>query len=1174
MILTICSASLYAQGEYNQWYFGNGAALDFNSGNPLSKSGSAMFSTEGSASIADCNGNLLFYTNGSSVWNKNNQQMSNGFGLKGDDFSTQSALIVKRPNSSTIYYIFTASDEEGLNYSTVNMAANGGLGDVSSKNILLTSGGTQKITVTRHANGQDAWVISHENNNDRFNAFLVTASGVSSSAVISYSGPSHTSGHGDIKISPKGDKILTAVEFMDLITLSDFNNATGVVSNTYSSNKFPQPHGCEFSASGNFAYVSSACFFGSNCTNAGISQLNMSMATPSLIWSTSQKISGSSRAWGSMRRHTNGVIYCTDDESSYLGAIKNPDVLGTGTNYNHNAVYIGSKKAGWELPNDVLVSSAVVPGSISITATPGLCPEDSYTFNILSAQSVVSASWDFGDPASGFSNFSSQINPAHKFSAPGNYTVSVFINIDGCHTTSITKGITVLANPDANAGPDISICSGIPSTIGSAGAANYSYSWSPATGLSSATVANPVVTLTNNTLSNTVSSYFLTVSLKGCISRDTIHVTVRPLPVVDAGNNKAFCSSDTIQIGGATNPAVATYLWTPAKGLSSIAISNPLLTLENNNSTTDFYKYHITATGTNGCINKDSIQIMVYPLPNAGDSNVYVCPGDSIQLFAVSNGASYKWSPNLQISAINIYNPVVWPLFPRYYYLDVTDANGCKNLDSVFVNSTGTVPTSAGPDTSICRMDSVQIGGTPSAPPGTTYTWIPATGLSDAHSANPMASPAITTTYYLLTQNDTCGGIDSVVVTVHQLPNVDAGLNTEICFGDSLQLTATGAANYLWTPATNITSTNIANPLVFPKQNTVYKVLGTDIFSCENTDSIVIKVNLLPIANAGLDTGLCINDTIQLQASGGVSYLWKPSIGLSDSTIKNPLAFPLQTRDYVLQVTDIKGCKKKDTVHVSVHPLPVISTLNNTLICEGSSINLWAKGGVKYHWWPTKSLNDSAIANPTATPTSPTTYYVEVTDSYNCTDTASFDITLNIVPTAIFSVVNQTPGCEGYRTEFTNTSINADSQLWIYGDGSTSTEKVPQHTYPFGKNVVTQLIVTNNGLCSDTMSLPLNIKSIFDAVSITNGNVMTLNNDGINECFSVDVKDEFQGCVSLKIYDRWGLLMYSDDSYAYGKCWDGRNHQNMQAVKPGTYYYVLSIHDYSKTGFITVLGDE
>ena len=1175
-IILLCTIHLltFGQGEDNQWYFGEGAALDFNSGNPIAKLSSAMNinedQAEGSASIADCKGQLLFYSNGEQVWNKSNQPMLNGSGLHGDIYATQSALIVKKPKSSNTYYLFTASDQYGLQYSIINMLLNGGKGDVISKNNSLNPTGTQKITLTRHANGQDVWVITHYNNSNRFDAFLVSSIGVSNSPVTSLSGPIHNSGHGDIKISPDGSKILTCVQRMDMACLSSFNNTNGSVSNTNATLKFPQPHGGEFSANSQVAYINALCLSGFPCANAGVSQLNLLAGSPSAIWNTSTVVSKNTFLEGSMRRHSNGIIYCTGSGMQSLSAIKSPNTLGMGCNFTNNAVNLGGRTTSWELPNNVLLSPPIIPGSIDFTATAGICPQDPYNFNIVSTQNITAVSWNFGDPASGGNTFSSLLTPSHTFSAPGTFTISIFLTVDGCYNTSLSKTITVIANPKAVAGSDLNICSGSAASIGAAAGAPYSYLWTPSIGLSNANIANPKITKTNAGPANSINTYILTTSYQTCKSLDTVEVTIKALPIVDAGNNNTICSGDSLSIGTIANNAIATYSWTPVLGLSSSSISNPKLSLSNN--TAKVYKYNLSAQGKNACNNKDSVLITVNPLPNAGKKSNYLCPGGSLQLMAVNNGKNYAWTPNYNISDTTIYNPTVWPLNPQYYYLKVTDINNCSNFDSVFVNSTGTVPTDAGADSSICAGDSIKIGGNPSAPVGITYQWMPTQGLSDAHIANPMASPSNTTTYYLHTQSDTCVGLDSIVILVHQLPPVDAGQAAEICFGDSIQLQASGAIKYLWSPNNNINYSDSAAPTVFPKKSGFFTVAGTDQFSCVKRDSVEIVVNPLPLANAGLDSGLCIRDSIQLHATGGIDYLWSPALTLSSATLANPFAFPKQNTIYTLIVTDAKGCKKNDSIAITVHQLPLIETLKNTLICEGSSIHLYANGGVKYHWWPTESLNDSSSANPWARPAVPTTYYVAVSDSYHCTDTASFQITLNVVPKAEFTVLKQTPGCEGFRSEFTNTSINANSHLWIYGDGGSSTEKIPQHTYPFGKNVNTQLIVTNNGLCSDTMSIPLNIKEIGDAVNITNGNVLTLNNDGLNECFNVLVNDEFEKCVNVKIYDRWGILIYK--SNIYGECWDGKNSSTKQLVANGTYYYVISINDYSKTGYITVLGAE
>ena len=115
-----------AQKEYDQWRFGYGAGIDFTTGNPTLVSGNSIFSQESAASVADCFGKLLFYTDGETVWSKNDGIMDGGTGLNavsGSYPSTQGCLIVKRPNSSSIYYLFTASDIYGVNYSVVNTAS-------------------------------------------------------------------------------------------------------------------------------------------------------------------------------------------------------------------------------------------------------------------------------------------------------------------------------------------------------------------------------------------------------------------------------------------------------------------------------------------------------------------------------------------------------------------------------------------------------------------------------------------------------------------------------------------------------------------------------------------------------------------------------------------------------------------------------------------------------------------------------------------------------------------------------------------------------------------------------------------------------------------------------------------------------------------------------------------
>ena len=171
---------LIAQKEANIWYFGEYAGLDFNSGNPVAITDGQLSTSEGCASIADSNGNLLFYTDGITVWDKSHNVMLNGNGLLGNSDSTHSAIIVPKPDSQEIYYIFTVDAQagnNGMNYSEVNLSLNGGLGAITTnKNINLLPRSTEQITAVVHGNGLDYWIICHPWDSNKFNSFLVTPS--------------------------------------------------------------------------------------------------------------------------------------------------------------------------------------------------------------------------------------------------------------------------------------------------------------------------------------------------------------------------------------------------------------------------------------------------------------------------------------------------------------------------------------------------------------------------------------------------------------------------------------------------------------------------------------------------------------------------------------------------------------------------------------------------------------------------------------------------------------------------------------------------------------------------------------------------------------------------------------------------------------------------------------
>ena len=214
-IIFILISSMFcasAQNEGNIWYFGASAGLDFNSGAPVALIDGMLNTNEGCATISDNNGNLLFYTDGMTAYNKNHDVMPNGTGLLGHTSSTQSGVIVKKPGSTTIYYIFTVDGMSGnlggLNYSEVDMTLQGGYGDINTnKNIPIFTNACEKITSIKHQNNSDYWIVARLENSNTYHSYLLTSSGLNMTPVVTNIGPIYINKIGYLRGSSDGNKI-------------------------------------------------------------------------------------------------------------------------------------------------------------------------------------------------------------------------------------------------------------------------------------------------------------------------------------------------------------------------------------------------------------------------------------------------------------------------------------------------------------------------------------------------------------------------------------------------------------------------------------------------------------------------------------------------------------------------------------------------------------------------------------------------------------------------------------------------------------------------------------------------------------------------------------------------------------------------------------------------------
>ena len=365
LLLALLAFSLFSQTASAQrltdkWYFGRQAGLDFSSGTPTPLLDGAMTTYEGCATATTKRGELLFYTDGQTVWNRQHQPMPGGRHLMGSGSSTQSALIVPDPGSGNIFYIFTVAAQgapDGLRYSVVDMTRAGGLGDVPRANLLLITPVAEKLAAVRHANGRDVWVVAHRWNSNAFVSFLVTAEGVSggkpllSNVGAMNAGPGRNA-IGALKFSPDGTKLAAALwRENNKFEVYDFDRATGKVSNARSFGPYEEAYGVEFSPDGRLLY--GTCNGDTKdqkiaASETRIVQFDLKTKVATVVGhSTNHKI-------GALQRGPDGKIYVAREDNSFLGVLPQPNVSGPTCGYVDDGLKLGGRRSKLGLPGFVV----------------------------------------------------------------------------------------------------------------------------------------------------------------------------------------------------------------------------------------------------------------------------------------------------------------------------------------------------------------------------------------------------------------------------------------------------------------------------------------------------------------------------------------------------------------------------------------------------------------------------------------------------------------------------------------------------------------------------------------------------------------------------------------------------------------------------------------------------
>lgn len=626
-----------AQQEASQWYFGDRAALRFDSttNQPLALTTSVMAAPEGCSSRADAQGNLLLYTNGETVWNRQHQVLANGTGLGlagGMTSSATQSLIVPLPGSSHLFYILTPPAQgfaKPLLYSLVDIDRQGGLGEVIQKNSVLLASSTERVTAVLQANHRDSWIIALGGDTDVCYAFPLTAAGLQLTPVSSPDGFAHTSSVtfggfvGQLKAAPNGKRLALAATSAagypnGLVEVLDFDPRTGKITHPVLLSS-PEPgsnYGVEFSPDGTKLYTTK--YGGASLARSFLYQYDLLVpgynAATALLTGASFASAG---LQGSLQLGPDGRIYVARfaPPAAFLGVITRPNEAGAACAYQDQGQALAGRTSTLGLPG-------FLPHELwRLPAGGPVCQGVAQAFTLPRGYEPDSVRWDFGDPASGGANHSRQVTPTHTYTTPGLYLIALTLYFpDGGRQVLRTRQ-QVSAFPALDLGPDFELCPGtarqltVPETVGT------TYRWQDGSTGPAFTVRGP-------------GRYWVTGrTAAGCERSDTLRVGAAPAVQVQLGADTVVCVGQVVRLQPRSRGSNLRFRWQDGS-------TQPTFTVRTSGT------YWVEATTPAGCSQRDSVRL-VYLTPPVlhlgGDTAVCRGAGPPLVLDVSLPGVRYRW---------------------------------------------------------------------------------------------------------------------------------------------------------------------------------------------------------------------------------------------------------------------------------------------------------------------------------------------------------------------------------------------------------------------------------------------------------------------------------------------------------------------------------------------------
>lgn len=579
----------------------------------------------------------------------------------------------------------------------------------------------------------------------------------------------------------------------------------------------------------------------------------------------------------------------------------------------------------------------------------------------------------------------------------------------------------------------------------------------------------------------------------------------------------------------------------------------------------------------------DSAELMIYDSiqVNITTPDTAICRYESVNIQTDGDALlTYSWSPTAGLNNPNIQDPTATPLNSTTYTVAATlPGSGCPaSHDHITITIKQPPVVNAGPDTSTCK-GSPYTFNTSVTPANQTYTysWTPATDLSDPTIASPtVQAAAVGTTTYVLTANPGaagCSGYDTVKVRILPDDITLHNTDTSVCKGAVVQALVTGddAFHYSWTPVTNVSNPNIKQPTLSPDTTRIYTVTASFPGCPDMVKSFGIDVQPNPVVYVGPDLEKCQWDTLHLRGTvspewyTNYSYTWTAPTNLDDPTQQEVVFNGQSDETLTLTVKTPAGCTGSDNVTITVHQGDFGEMLPSpdTGICPHDTVQIRTTGAVAYRWTPADYLNDSLIANPVSKPLTDMDYTAYLTDQHGCFDTLYLHI--DVHPGAVLELGPN-------HTIYPGESVQMDPGgnclyfNWWPPLGLSATNIANPVAAP---PVNTRYFVTASTEfgCTTTDSIDVLVmeESILDVP-----NAFSPGSQPNNE-----IKIVRRGLATLnyfRIFNRWGTKVF--ESSDIDKGWDGRF--NGEAQPMGVYVYMIEAQTntgkkFVKQGNITLI---